>query len=315
MSENIAEYLRKVAVSDLFQINSFNKAWSRWKSEIQNNIHHLTANNVVNLGDELGDIFRLTAVSGRSQSTVSGAGNAWEALVCWYLNLNLIGSRTVVVKQKKSLIPEPVRQALTVSYGTFPSGTESDLIAITFPNGSDYLKDKLSISIRDDDGVLIPAAHGIKNEFNYKKIIDALLSRDFNDCEIGVIQCKTNWNDNAQIPMLWDMIYSSRGFIRHSISVGTSTFSINNINRFTYSFVTVPTVNRERININSTAVKRVQNLSGGNYWGYPSEPSVAHSLKDMFGKNFSTASSNSLTQRLTLELPNLDTTYSYFNLN
>src|SRR5690625_7971017 len=113
-------------------MNSFNKAWSRWKSEIQNNIHHLTANNVVNLGDELGDIFRLTAVSGRSQSTVSGAGNAWEALVCWYLNLNLIGSRTVVVKQKKSLIPEPVRQALTVSYGTFPSGTESDLIAITF---------------------------------------------------------------------------------------------------------------------------------------------------------------------------------------
>lgn len=315
MSENICEYLRKKAVSDLFQMNTFNNTWPIWKSEITRNIPHLTPNNIVNLGDKLGDIFRLTGVPGRSQSTVSGAGNAWEALVCWYLNLNLIGSRTVVVKQKKSLIPEPVRQALTVSYGTFPSGTESDLIAITFPDKPDYSIDKLSISIRGDDGILIPTVRGRGNSFNYKKLADALLGRDFSDCEIGVIQCKTNWNDNAQIPMLWDMIYSSRGFIRSSISVGTSTFSINHIKKFTYSFVTVPTVEKSRFTSESTAVKRVQNLSGGNYWGYPSKSSVAHSLKDIFGKNFSAASSVSLTGRLTSELPKLSTTYSYFNLH
>ncbi len=314
MTENITEYLRKRAITDLFKMDTFSKAWPTWKIEVNKNINHLSATNVVNLGDKLGDIFRLTSVAGRSQSAVSGAGNAWEAIVCWYLNLCLIGSRTVVVKQKKSLIPEPIRQALTVSYGTFPSGTESDLIAITFPDKADYLNNKLSISIRGEDGELIPTVKGRNNEYNYKSLIDALMERDFSDCEIGVIQCKTNWNDNAQIPMLWDMIYSSSGFRRHSISVGTSTFSINHVKNFTYSFVTVPTVERNKITSSSTAVKRVQNLSGGNYWGYPSKPSVANSLKDIFGRNFSAASSISLSQRLTSELPKLSSKYPYFNL-
>lgn len=90
MPENICEYLRREAVSDLFQMNTFSNTWPTWKGEILKSIPHLTPTNVVNLGDNLGDVFRLTGVSGRSQSTVSGAGNAWEALVCWYLNLNLI---------------------------------------------------------------------------------------------------------------------------------------------------------------------------------------------------------------------------------
>lgn len=317
MSENICEYLRREAVSNLFKMKSFNDNWPIWKREIRRKAPHLTPTNIVNLGDYLGDIFRMTGVPGRSQSTVADAGNAWEGLVCWYLNLNLIGSRTVVVKQKKALIPEPIKQALTVSYGSFPSGTESDLIAITFPDKPDYSIDKLSISIRGDDGNLIPTVYGRKRKFNYKDLVDALLGRDFSDCEIGVIQCKTNWNDNAQIPMLWDMIYASRGFMRHSISVGTSTFSINHVQRFTYSFVTVPTVNRDKFKPDSVPVKRVQYLSGGNYWGYPTIPSVANSLKDIFGRNFPSASSTSFTGRLTSELPHIGSglKYSYFNLH
>ncbi|WP_416147922.1 hypothetical protein ACM26V_16955 [Salipaludibacillus sp. HK11] len=314
-TENICEYLRKEAVNQLFAMNSFNNSWPSWESVISERINHLSATNVVDLGDNLADIFKLTGVAGRTQSDVSGAGNAWEALVCWYLNLCLIGSRTVVVKQKKSLIPEPIRQSLTVSYGSFPSGTESDLIAITFPNKPDYLEDKHGITIRDNEGSLIPTSVGRNSKFNYKPLVDALFERDFSDCEIGVIQCKTNWNDNAQIPMLWDMIYASRGFRRHSISVGTSTFSIDDLDKFTYSFVTVPTVDRSGINSNSTCVKRVQNLSGGNYWGHASIPSVANSLKDIFGRNFSSASSESLIRRLNSELEKLSGDYSYFNLN
>lgn len=313
MSESIVEYLRKEAVVNLFNMNSFSAAWPSWKREINHSISHLTPNNIVDLGDCLGDVFSSTRVSGRSQSTVSGAGNAWEALVCWYLNLNLIGSRTVVVKQNKSLIPEPIRQSLVVRYGTFPSGTESDLIAITFPDNVNYSKDKFQINTRDDTGTIIPTRVGARENFNYKPIVDQLLSNDFNDCEVGVIQCKTNWNDNAQIPMLWDMIYSSRGF-RSSISVGTSTYSISNLVKFSYSFVTVPTVNREKFKVDSTAVQRVRNLSGGNYWGYPSEASVAHSLKDIFGIVFLSSSNNGLIARLKSELPHLSTRYSYFNL-
>lgn len=315
MTENIVEYLRRVAVLELFNMKTFSDSWLVWKDQIKSNINHLNATNIIDLGDKLGDVFRMTGVPGRSQSTVSGAGNSWEALVCWYLNLGLIGSRTVVVKQKKALIPDPISQALIVSYGTFPSGTESDLIAITFPDKENYKNNKLDISVRGSDGNIIPTVKGRNNNFNYKEIVDVLLERDFSDCEIGVIQCKTNWNDNAQIPMLWDMIYSSSGFKRHSISIGTSSFSINHVRNFTYSFVTVPTVNRDNFKESSTSVKRVQNISGGNYWGYPSKPSVAHSLKDMFGRNFSNASSISLIQRLNSELENIDSIYSYFNLN
>lgn len=313
MPQTIIEHLRQEAVQELFKMKTFSNAWTVWQVDIQRRLTQLNANNVVNIGDGLGDVFRTTGVAGRSQSTVSGGGNAWEGLVCWYLNLCLIGSRTVVFKQKKSLLPAPVREALTVSYGTFPSNTESDLIAITFPDKDEYVKlDKHSITIRDDSGNLIPTLKGV--EFNYLDIVNSLLSRDFSDLEIGVIQCKTNWNDNAQIPMLWDMIYSSSGFSRGSITVGNSSYSINHTKKFSYSFVTVPTVDMSGINHTSTCVRRVQNISGGNYWGYPSKSAVANSIKDIFGRNFSSASTTSLTARLGAELPNLRTTYSYFNI-
>lgn len=312
--ENIVEYLRKTVVTDLFNLNSFNNAWPTWNHEIKREIPHLNPINIIDLGDKLGDIFKATSVSGRSQSTVSGAGTGWEALVCWYLNICLIGSRTVVVKQKISLIPEPIRQALTVSYGTFPSGTESDLIAITFPDRGIYYDDKHSIKTRGINGDLIPTETGRDKKYNYKNIIDALIHQHFNECEIGVIQCKTNWNDNAQIPMLWDMVYSSEGFKRQSITVGTSSYSINNLQRFSYSFVSVPTVNRSSFKPTSTSVKRVQNLSGGNYWGYPTQSSVANSLKDVFGKNFTNASPTGLVNLLNAELLKIETDYSYFRL-
>ncbi|MGN7375282.1 hypothetical protein ACTHPZ_14100 [Bacillus halotolerans] len=314
MEQNIVEYLREEAVNDLFKMETFRRSWQVWKDVIQNHLTPLNASNVIDLGDKLSAVFRLTGVPGRSQSDISGAGNAWEALVCWYLNICLIGTRTVVVKQKKNLIPTPVSDALTVSYGTFPSGTESDLIAITFPDKSDYTElDKLSISIRDNSGNVVPAVKQRGRVYNYKPIINALLERDFSSCEVGVIQCKTNWNDNAQIPMLWDMIYSSRGFMRHSITVGTSAYSINDLKKFTYSFVTVPTVQLSKIKPSSTCVKRVQNLSGGNYWGHSSMPSVANSVKDIFGKNFS-SSTNGMLRRLNSELQFVSSTYSYFKL-
>ncbi len=314
MNENIVEYLRQKAILDIFEMESFKSAWPIWSKEIKRNLANLTPTNLIDLGDRLADIFELTKVAGRSQSTVSAGGNAWEGLVCWYLNLNLIGSRTVVIKQKKALIPEPIRQSLIVSYGTFPSGTESDLIAITFPDTPNYSMNKWDISVRGNDGDIIPTKVGRNDNFNYKALIDELLSSDFNECEVGVIQCKTNWNDNAQIPMLWDMIYASSGFMRQSISVGTSIYSINNLKRFTYSFVTVPTVNKDKFKINSTSVQRVRNLSGGNYWGYPSESSIAHSIKDIFGRVFSSASTEGLAVRLNRELTLLNTTYSYFKL-
>jgi hypothetical protein len=226
----------------------------------------------------------------------------------------LLESRTVVIKYKKNLIPTPIHEAISVNYGNVSANTESDLIAIMFPQKEEYTSlDKSKIRIASFDGGGIVATNTRKGEFNYKEIVDNLLERDFNDCELGVIQCKTNWNDNAQIPMLWDMIYSSLGFSRNLISVGNSTFSIRNLKRFTYSFVTVPT-SRGPFNPNSMPVKRVHNISGGNYWGRPSKANVASSIKEIFGRNFSNSHSNGLRMSLTSSISKLDSHYEYFQL-
>ncbi len=316
MSQNICEYLREEVINGLYRVPTVRNAFPIWKPIIQNFIGSINATNVINLGDHLKDIFESTSpvVKDRTQSAVSSAGTAWESIVCWYLNLCLIGTRTVVIKHLKPLIPDPMDKAITVMYGNFPSNTESDLIAITFPNNTEYtVTDKYNIAIKNSQGNLVNTATA-SSKFNYKDVIDALVERDFPRTEVGIIQCKTNWNDNAQIPMLWDMVYSSTQFVRSNIRVGTSGYDIHDLQKFSYSFVTVPTV-KSVINSTSTCVKRVENLSGGNYWGKPSQAGIAKALKEIFNNNFkSTFSKGGIRPSLDNELSKLSTEYSYFNI-
>lgn len=79
-----------------------------------------------------------------------------------------------------------------------------------------------------------------------------------------IIQCKTNWNDNAQVPMFGDLVYSATYF-KSGVSVGNNGYLIMDVNWFTYSFVTVPRVKLEKIKENSVCVLRVRYLSEGNY--------------------------------------------------
>lgn len=275
---------------------------------------------IYNLGDSLKDIFYTTNTSSaRSQSDVSGGGANWEGLVCWYLNLCLIGRRTVVIKHNKELMPDPISKAITVNYGTIPSNTESDLIAITFPDLSEYSVDKDKILITEEDGTRIPTYKTKRSQYNLLPILDRLCSRDFSNLEIHIIQCKTNWNDNAQIPMLWDAVYAATNF-RSGISIGSDGYSITDVSRFTYSFVTVPTVKVEKIKENSVCVLRVRNLSGGNYWGLESTVGIANSVKEMLVRNLKSGHSSSHIVTLRTELPilrhevleNLDDSSSYY---
>ena len=155
---------------------------------------------------------------------------------------------------------------------------------------------------------------------NYKKgkfntdLSDFLSSRDFDDYEIGVIQCKTNWNDNAQIPMLWDMIYSANGFRGRNITIGRNGFNIHNASNFSYSFVTVPSNQNAEYKGSSVAVKRVTNLSGGNYWGLPTEHNVARSLKEIFTNNFQTGYPNNIRTEIRNAIPNFGNDLSYFDI-
>ncbi len=311
MSQNVIEHLRELSVNQLFKTNSFSSCWNTWKPVINSVSMSRTPRQILDIGDHLSEIFATTKTSERSQSAVSGGGATWESLVCWYLNLCLIGRRTIVIKHNKQLVPTPVSDAITVNYNNFISNTESDLIAITFPNKVEYNMNKDDINIVDENGIPIPTIKGRK--YNSNGILNGLSHRDFSELEIHIIQCKTNWNDNAQIPMLWDMIYSARDF-RSNITVGRNGYSIHDTSRFTYSFVTVPTSRMGGIKPNATCVKRVTHISGGNYWGKQTVSNVASSIKELLARNLYTGHTVSPLTTISKEISKLNSDYNYFKL-
>ena len=208
------ELLRKAAVDRLFEVPTMQNAWKVWKGEINKAITPKpNVTNVLDLGSQLSNIFASTREGGREQGSLSGGGIPWESLVAWYLNLCLAGTRTVVIRENKLLVPEPISKCKVVMYRNFPSNTESDLVAITFPDKPFYTDLSFDPETKCN-----------------KAFMDRLgseLGPDMKNSELCVIQCKTNWNDNAQIPMLWDMVYSARGFNENNINVGSDNFSID----------------------------------------------------------------------------------------
>jgi len=296
---NLIDNLREISVRHILKTVSVQNAWRLWKSIISKSIGNPpTATSVLDLGDNLKKVFKSTSKSGRSQGTLKGGGVSWEGLVVIYLNLCLLGSRVVIVNMNKKMVPEPIRDSITVQYGSFASNSESDLLAITFPKRKEYT-DKIKQEDESPDGM--------------KKLMDTLVGQHFEEFEVGIIQCKTNWNDNAQIPMLWDMVYQAKGFGDRNISVGKNNYDINSLKKFTYSFVTVPTQN-SKFKKNTAPVNRVYNISGGNYWGLPSESGICNSLKEIFNKNFSGGTNQSLRTDLSKELSKLNSKYRYFDL-
>ena len=269
---NSIEILRKKVVSELLELGTMKKVWPIWQPIIMDYLDNDPPSSLglKKLGDNLYHVFKCTSSGSRTQNDVSSGGAAWEALVCWYLNLCLVGSRVVVVKSKKSNIPDPISDCISVNYGNFRSNTESDLLAITFPKhpklGDEFLQ----------------------GHSDLKAILNSAVNERFHETELTIIQCKTNWNDNAQIPMLWDLIYSAKGFDGVA-SVGANQYYHTKLKRFSYAFVTVPTVDPKNFKPTSTSVKRVQKLSGGNYWGLPEREGVAMNIRSILDNNFKSA--------------------------
>lgn len=313
MYNTIPELLRKNAIENIFSTNTFQNSWKIWQPDIIKNLGvNFDENKILNLGDHLSNIFKLTGTVGRNQGQLSAGGTAWESLICWYINLCCIGSRVVAIK-KMSLVPNPIQDAITINYGNFACNTESDITILVFPDLPEYNTDINLLNIRDNNGNIISGL--VKNKLNYSAL-NYLSARDFHLFEIGIIQCKTNWNDNAQIPMLWDMIYSSGGFRGRNITIGRNGFNIQNASSFTYSFVTVPSNNKTIYKPNNVAVKRVTNLSGGNYWGQPTLQNVAKSIKEIFTNNFQSGSRGTLRTDIRASIPELNSAglLSYFGL-
>ena len=270
MGNKFVDGLRALSNERLFGMKSFASCWPIWSAEMESLTDDFgNEEEIFKLGAHLSDVFRRTVkkdeTEKRDQSSVSGGGAAWEGLVCWYLNLIMIGSRGVCIKQSKSTLPPAISDAMTVSYKNKPTNTESDLTVIIFPK---------DIEILDDD-------------FSKKKFFD-FVSRNIGKFQAHNIQYKTNWNDNSQIPMLWDMIYQFSGARRNNVSIGRNGFSLSDLEDFTYSFVTVPSQKGE-FKPGSMPVLRVESLTGGNYWGQPSQAHVSSSLTEIFKRNFAAA--------------------------
>lgn len=302
MARNIIEALRADVISDVFSNESFQGCWAIWKPQILNKCNNVQdAKALLDLGDSLRDIFKSTRPQdGRGgQSGVSAAGNLWEFLIAWYLNICFIGSRAVVIR-KSSKLPKPIKDALTVYYDNLACSTEPDLTVLVFPNKE--------IFTGSPDALLSPRARNIDNERISKEV-----AKYFELFQIGVIQCKSNWNENSQIPMLWDIVYNSGGIPAQNIVVGTETFNLKDLRRFTYSFVTMPSNQLDGYSPTRVEISRVRNLSGGNYWGVPTANGVAKSVKEIF-RIFDYAFDNSIKTTLNAELPNLQSEYSYFNI-
>ena len=254
------ETYRQTVMQDLHKMKTFQSAWKIWEPKIESLTSGMSdPQKIYELGNHLSAIFMSTTTAGRDQGTLSSAGAAWEALVCWYLNVVLSGTRGIAIKQKKKLIPACISDAATINYGNDQTNTESDLIVLIFP-----------------EDFVFPLKGGITG-------LSETMSTQLHLFELGVIQCKTNWNDNAQIPMLWDMVYRAKGFKGHSVTIGRNSHSIQDMKNFSYSFVTVPTQKKAQ-KTTDMAVKRVRNLSGGNYWGMQTQSGVALSASEIFSR-------------------------------
>ncbi|WP_428235407.1 hypothetical protein [Gracilimonas sp.] len=314
---NIIEFYRQDVIENCFKTKSFSNAWEVWEKVIIQKLgKDYNWNDILNLGENLSDVFFSTRGDveeglsvAQANSKASTSGTAWECLVTWYLNLVFLNSRAVVFK-KTSDVPSPLTDGLKVMHNNTATNSESDLIVVIFPKIPHFSDDLLQVPLTDNrskpyvpDGNKPAGLYksGSPKKVNIDKYAAKVCEEYYGKFEMGVIQCKTNWNENSQIPMLWDIVYRLGKNIDRDIpnfKVGSNGFSIIQLKRFTYSFLTVPTNSRENYKATTLAVNRVRNLSGGNYWGFPDKQSVASSTKQIFDNNFMSAFDGSIRQSL-----------------
>lgn len=302
MESNIIEFLRKEVVNGLFQTTTMQTVWNVWQNKIREILpQNCNEQDFLNLGDYLSDIFKSTGGEGRAQGELSGGGNAWESLIVWYINICCVNTRVVAFK-KMGQVPLPIKEAITVNYENFSCSTESDITVVIFP-------DEDCFTSKEDAHIFFNS----RGKY-MKKELDKEVGEYFDKFSIGIIQCKTNWNDNAQIPMLWDMIYSAGGFRGRQISVGVNNYSIQSLDSFTYSFVTVPSNKLSNFKPNSVSVKRVKGLSGGNYWGRITEQGIARSVKEIFNNYNSGFDNKNIRTTLKNAVSHIEE-YTYFRFS
>jgi hypothetical protein len=256
------------ALSSATGIQSFTNNWEYWRTEAITVLEE-KGNNIFELGNNLSQIFKSTSSAtsdnSRSQSAVAQAGAGFEALLVWYLSLVFWNTNVVPVRWKKALLPEIIQNALTVRTGNHTGTSEADIVAYTVPTHN-------SFDVSEIKGINLS--------------IESELKKEENDLSLNVLQAKTTWGEQAQVPMLWDMVYNSQS-TNNNVQVGIKGVSPQSFNKFSYSFATLPSRDDlSKFKATSVNTKRVTNLTGGNFWGYPSKEGVCQNINEYFMRNF-----------------------------
>jgi len=265
--KSLIEQLRNEAIADLFPLKGFGSQWKqRQKFLLEKLGNSKKKSDIIKLGNHLSEAFKLTGSADRSQGSLSSAGSTWEALVVWYLNLCLVGTRAVCVRGAP-LSPTPIKDALSVCFENSVLRSEPDVILIS--------------------SEALAKAPAVANKKAMLAKANEIIEESFDKTGLVNFQCKTNWNDNAQVPMLWNMLYNQArkgALIPNGFSIGRNGYSLKNLGIFGYAFVTVPTQKKgpQGYKPENLDVMRVKTMSAGNYWGHPSRNGVCMSLAEFF---------------------------------
>jgi hypothetical protein len=271
---NLVEQYRSLSVRHTLSQPTVAASWPNRRERLLASLpEHPTAEAIVELGDVLSDAFRCQGAGDRSQQSLSGGGVLWSALVAWYLNLCYAGTNAVALCGG-SLVPKCIKDAVSVNYNNTSVGADMDVVVLAMP--------------------FLLATPSVVNTAACRRLIENNCAANFGSTGLTIIQCKTNWNDNAQVPMLWNLLYRQayRGVIpENGYTFGRNGRNIRNLRYFSYAFVTVPTTQGgpDGFRVNSAPVLRVQGMTGGAYWGYPTRNGVCRSLKEFYNHHFGMA--------------------------
>lgn len=289
-------------MTELSNVPSFKKTWPYLRHEIDRSLSATpTAEEIFRLGDRLSRIFTsvmplkeraaklerledaiaVLAPSSRGQSELAMAGTVWECLVSWYLNLICYGTDVIAARRTNANTPSIITDAITVTLHGYSTKSEADIVVFSVP-GIEQSSD-LSLKVGD---------------------LNRVIMEDAGVCTVAIVQCKTNWNENAQIPMLWDLIYRSTPADITSMQLGCNGVTPRSFKDRTikYAFMTVPTNKTSRYKEGGAPVTRVRGLSGGNYWGHPTQQGVATGFSEFLNRNFSTHFRGSIQNHINRQL-------------
>lgn len=271
---NLLEQFRAAAIHQAMGRKSVSHGWSTRRAVFLSHMHgQLTPQKIINFGDCLSEAFRSVGSGDRSQESLSGGGYVWSALIAWYLNLGYLGTDTVALCGS-SFVPDCIKDSVSVNYYSTSVGADLDVVVLAMP-GIKNRESKPSLT-------------------SCKREIEEFCSHHFNELGLVILQCKTNWNDNAQVPMLWNLLFrqAKRGVIpENGYTFGRNNRNLRNLKHFSYAFATVPTSGGGPSGFHGTKlpVLRVQGMTGGAYWGYPTKSGVCRSIKEFFNHQFSVA--------------------------